>query len=57
MTIKIEKRNCQLTVEYTSSSSKAPLKLTLDPSQAALLISLLQTAVKSEAFTFEFKDG
>lgn len=56
MQIKIKKERGFLTIEYTSDTSKPPMKVELNQVQAAALVQVIQMAVKSEKFAFEFKD-
>lgn len=57
MKIKIQKKDGMIFVEFTTSTAKEPLMLRCNLTQAEFVISLLQTAVKSEAFTFELEEN
>lgn len=57
MKIKIQKVGEMIVVEFSASTHRDPVVLRCNLTQAEFLISLLQTAVKSESFAFELEEN
>lgn len=55
MKIKIEKLPHGVRISLETDTAKKPLEFVLPPTQVELVCQMLKTAVKADAFRFEFE--